>query len=88
MKIANDFILREIAGEYIIVPTGSTALNFNGLITVNEVGLFLWKKLEQGVTREELLAGVLEEYEIDAETAKKDIDEFLNELKNGGILTE
>lgn len=88
MKIANDFILREIAGEYIIVPTGSTALNFNGLITVNEVGLFLWKKLEQGVTREELLAGVLDEYEIDAETAKKDIDEFLNELKNGGILTE
>lgn len=86
MKIEKDFVLREIAGEYIIVPTGNTALNFNGLITVNEVGLFLWKILEKGTTEEELLAKTLEEYEIDEETAKRDITEFLEELKSGGIL--
>lgn len=86
MKIEKDFVLREIAGEYIIVPTGNTALAFNGLITVNEVGLFLWKILEQGTTKEELLAKLMEEYDVDEETADKDITEFLEELKNGGIL--
>lgn len=88
MKIEKNFVLREIAGEYIIVPTGNTALDFNGLITVNEVGLFLWKILEQGTTKEELLAKTLEEYDIDETTARKDIAEFLDELKNGGILVE
>lgn len=41
MKISKEFILREIAGEYILVPVGKTALTFNGLVTVNEVGAHL-----------------------------------------------
>lgn len=86
MKIEKDFVLREIAGEYIIVPTGNTALDFNGLITVNEVGLFLWKILEEGTTEEELLTKTLAEYDVEEETAKRDIREFLDELKSGGIL--
>ena len=45
MKIDRSFVLREIAGEYIIIPTGKTALEFNGLITVNEIGMELWKML-------------------------------------------
>ena len=52
MKIEKDFILREIAGDYVIVPTGKTALEFNGLITVNELGAFIWEKLQQETTEE------------------------------------
>ena len=43
MRISKDYIVREIAGEYIIVPTGREALNCQGLITVNETGAFRWK---------------------------------------------
>ncbi len=50
MKIDRSFVLREIAGEYIIIPTGKTALEFNGLITVNEIGMELWKMLQNDVT--------------------------------------
>ena len=46
MKIDKKFVLREIAGEYIIIPTGKTALDFKGLITVNEVGVSIWKMLQ------------------------------------------
>lgn len=45
MYVSKDFIVREIAGDYIVVPTGEEALKFNGLITLNEVGAFLWKKI-------------------------------------------
>ena len=45
MRINKDFVLREIAGDYVIIPIGSTVLEFNGLITVNEVGAVLWKML-------------------------------------------
>ena len=52
MKVDKEFILREIAGDYIIIPTGKTVLDFNGLITVNEVGVDLWKMLQEEVTLE------------------------------------
>lgn len=86
MKIEKEFILREIAGDYVIVPTGKTALEFNGLITVNELGAFIWKKLQQEVTEDELIQDILEEYEVDEETARNDVEEFLNKLTECKIL--
>ena len=70
MKIDKKFVLREIAGEYIIIPTGKTALDFKGLITVNEVGVSIWKMLQNDVTLEELVQGILNEYEVEEEVAR------------------
>lgn len=38
------------------------------------------------MTKEELVAKVLDEYEVDEETAREDIQEFLDTLVSGGIL--
>lgn len=81
MKVEKDFVLREIAGDYIIIPTGKTVLKFNGLITVNEVGVSIWKMLQEGATLEQLVQGILDE-----KTAREDIQEFLDQLDKGGIL--
>ncbi len=86
MKISKDYIMREIAGDRVIVPTGSAVMNFNGLIMVNEVGAFLWEKLQEDTTLEVLTESVLEEYEVDEKTARKDIEEFISKLQEGGIL--
>lgn len=86
MKISKEFVIREIAGDYIIVPTGSTALQFNGLITVNEVGAFLWKNMQQETTEEALVQSVVSEYEVEEETARQDIEEFLQQLRDNHII--
>ncbi len=86
MRIKKEFVLREVAGEYIIIPVGNTILNFNGLITVNEVGVSLWKMLQNDVTAEQLLQGILDEYEVEEDIAKEDIQEFLDTLVKSGIL--
>lgn len=88
MKIEKEFVLREIAGDYIIIPTGKTVLEFNGLITVNEVGVSLWKMLQQDVTQEDLVKGILDEYDVEESVAREDIQEFLDILVKGGILTK
>lgn len=88
MKINKEYVLREIAGDYIIIPVGKTVLEFNGLITVNEVGVFLWKMLQEEVTMDDLVKAVLSEYEVEEEVARKDIRKFLEELVKGGILDE
>lgn len=88
MKVDKEFVLREIAGDYIIIPTGKTILEFNGLLTVNEVGVSLWNMLQNEVTFEELVQGILSEYDVEEEVAKEDIQEFLDKLIDGGILTK
>ena len=66
MRINKDFVLREIAGDYVIIPIGSTVLEFNGLITVNEVGAVLWKMLQEAdVTMEQLVQGIMAEYDVE-----------------------
>ena len=88
MRGDKEFVLREIAGDYIIIPTGKTVLEFNGLITVNEVGVSLWKMLQEEVTIEDLVQGILEEYDVEEEVAREDIQEFLDTLIDGGVLAK
>ena len=86
MKVQKEFVLREIAGDYVIIPTGKTVLTFNGLITVNEVGADLWKMLQSEVSFDDLVQGILDIYDVDEVTAREDIQEFLDTLVQGGIL--
>lgn len=86
MKVDKEFVLREIASDYIIIPTGKTVLDFNGLITVNEVGVSLWNMLQNEVTLDELVEGILDEYDVEESVARKDIEEFLDRLAEGGVL--
>ena len=89
MKIKKNFVLRTIAGTSVVVPTGSDSINFNGMISLNETGVFLWKLLENG-TDETKLADCLEaEYEgIDRKTCEEDVAEFIKKLRNIGIIEE
>ena len=86
MKVEKEFVLREIAGDYILIPTGETVLKFNGLITMNRVGASIWKMLQEEVTVEELVKKILEEYDVEEEVAREDIQEFLDRLKSNHIL--
>lgn len=86
MKINKNFILREIAGDYVIVPIGETAMEFNGMINVNETGAFLWKCLQEETSLDAMTEAMLKEYEVEKDEAKKDIEEFVSLLKEKKIL--
>lgn len=86
MKINGEFVLREIAGEFILVPIGSAAQELNGMISVNEIGVFIWRKLEAGCSYEQLLESIIDEYEVSYDTAKSDLDEFLSQMKEAKLI--
>lgn len=88
MKIRKEFVLREISGDYIIIPTGKTPLARKGLITVNEVGAALWKMLQSDKSLDDLVKGILDEYDVEESVAREDIQEFLETLRKNGILDE
>lgn len=85
MKIKDGFLLRSVAGETVVVPTGSQ-LDLNMMITLNETGKFLWQQLQQEVDRQALIAALLGEYDVDEATAEQDVDDFVEKLERHGFL--
>ena len=86
MKIVKEFILRSIAGENVLVPTGATTQEFNGMITMSDTAKFIWENLEKVDSFEEMVNKVLDEYEIDEETAAKDAYNFIDQLLGTGFI--
>lgn len=86
MKIVKEFILREIAGEYILVPTGATTQEFNGMITMTDTAKFIWENIEKVNSLMELVDLMKATYDIDRETAVKDTMQFVNELVRNGFV--
>lgn len=79
MKIKDCFILKNIAGINTVIST-SLNTSFEGMITLNDTGVFMWNLLTKGITLEELVEKMVEEYDIDKSIAKKDAEAFINKL--------
>ena len=86
MKIKENFVLRQIAGTWVVISLAEATVDFNGLLTLNESGLMLWKLIEKGSTREQLASALTEEYEVSYETALADVDEYLEKLNKVGCI--
>ena len=87
MKIREGFVLRQVADATIVVPSGETSLDFNGMITLNETGAFLWKLLESDTDEDAMVKAMLSEYEVDENTARSGIEKFVGKLEQEGLLT-
>ena len=88
MRATKDAIKRVIAGETVLVPTGRLAERFQGLISLNETGAFIWDELSGDRTEDELRRALLEEYDTTEECAARDLALFLNGLREHGLLEE
>ena len=86
MKIKENYMLRKVADCYVVVPIGAAVAEFNGMINLNEVGAILWRQLESDTTPEAVVAAVLDEYEVDEAVAKADVDKFVKELQEAGLI--
>ena len=86
MKVNPLFVLREIADEYVVIPVGEEADWLHGVLKLNEQGAFLWKLMEKDQTEESMFNALMNEYQVEADIAKKDINVFLEELKNIGCI--
>ena len=81
MKLKYEFAVREIAGDYVLVPLGAAALKLSGMIATNAVGAFLWEQLMSETTEKAMTKRLLEEFEIDAVTAANDVKAFVSQLR-------
>lgn len=80
MKLKDGFVLRQVAGEYVAMSVSSD-VDLNGMITLNETARALWKRLEQEAELSDLTAALLEEFEVDEQTAQDAAIGFVQKLK-------
>ena len=85
MKLKQGFILRTVADETVVLPSGDE-LDLNMMITLNDTGKFLWQKLEVGAEVDELVADLLKEYDVDEATARAGVERFIAKLNENGFL--
>lgn len=88
MKIKEGFVLRNVVGENVVMPTGKQIDSFAGTLILSETAAFLWKELQQPISQEDLLAQLRSEYDVDQVTAETDLTELLDGLRGYDLLEE
>ena len=86
MKLSEKFVLRQVAGNWVVLPLSDATVNFNGMLKLNESGVLLWRLLEQGKDREALAEMLTTVYDVSLEEALSDVDEFVNKLSRVGCI--
>lgn len=85
MKIKEGFLLRQVAGQMVVLPSGNE-LDLNMMITLNDTGAFLWEQLQSETDEAALVAALLVEYDVDEATAAKSVSAFVKKLDENGFL--
>ena len=88
MKVREGFVLRTVVDEHMVMPTGANIGKFGGAVVLNDVSAFIWKQLEKPISREDLLAQILGEFDVDEATASRDLDALLDQLREMELLEE
>ena len=85
MKLKEGFLLRNVAGQTVVLPTGDE-LDLNMMITLNETGTFLWERLQDETSEDALVNALLGEYDVDEATARNAVAAFVKKLSDNGFL--
>ena len=88
MKIKKGFVIQEVAGQWVAVATGAAAMEFKGIVKLNATAAHVWRGLEQGLTREQIVTSVVETYDVSEQTAAEDVDALCQQLVQAGIAQE
>ena len=88
MKLKKDFVLRKVAGNWVVLPVGESALSYTGMLRLNDAGAILWQALEKDPSAEAMVAALTAEYDVAQQQAREDVEAFLEKLAAAGCLEQ
>lgn len=86
LRKVGDYVTRKIAGETIVVPIRAQAAELDFVYVLNEVGAAIWSQLDLGLAPAEIAAAIASDFEVAPETARQDVDRFLETLLGAGVV--
>lgn len=88
MKLKKGIIMEKAGDGYIAVATGDASKKFNGFIRNNQTADFIFRQLTEEKTEEQLVAALLEKYDVSEEVALKDVRAVIEKIRKVGILDD
>ena len=88
MKAKSGFVMREVEEGTVLVPVGERVVDMNGMVVLNETGKFIWSRLDGSKSVKDIAEAMTEEFDVSLEDAQKDVEDFVGELRNLGLLEE
>ena len=88
MKVKDQLVLREIAGQYVIVPVMERVKDVQSMVYISSSAAYLWQYMEgKEFTLDELVDIILAKYKnVTREKAQDDIIAFLQILARNNIM--
>ncbi len=88
MKIKDGFILKDVAGSKIVIATGAQRINFNGVITFNDVGAEVFNMLDGTNSVEDIVAKISADYNVDLHIVKNDVEKLIEKMRKHNLIDE
>ena len=88
MKMKSGFVMREVAGQYVVIAIGEASKTFHGMIKLNSTGKDIWEGLESGFEEQQIVDLLMDKYQVSKEQVREDVQEFLKQMKEVGILAD
>lgn len=86
MRIKDGFVVREVAGQNVVIATGEASKTFHGMIKLNETGRVIWEGLAAGKSDQDIVADLTSAYDVGAEKAAADVAVFIKQVADQGFL--
>ena len=87
-QINPNFVLRQIGGEYAIIPVGDECLISNAVMIPNDSAVLLWNEFSSPRTEEEAVMRMLQDYEGSVEKIRDDVHRFVKESLSYRVMRE
>lgn len=88
MKMKEGFVMREVAGQYVVIAIGEASKTFHGMIKLNRTGKDIWEGLENGFSEEQIVEMLSDKYQVEQADVETDVEEFIGRMKDVGILAD
>jgi hypothetical protein len=86
MRIKKGFVLREVAGQIMVIATGEASKDFHGMIKLNATGKVIWLGLQDGLSEEQIVVRLQEQFDVEADKASQDTRAFMKQMEEMGFL--
>lgn len=86
MKIKDGFVLREVAGQAVVIAVGEASKEFHGMINLNATGKLVWQGIEHGLTEAEIVGKLVDQYDVTADKAQVDVHRMIEKMSTAGVL--
>lgn len=88
MKIKKGFVLRQVAGQSMVIAIGAASRKFHGMIKLNTTGAEIWNGIQQGQTEEQIAEKLCEKFEVSYEKAYEDTVGMIGKMRDAGVLED